>query len=164
MARGRKKIAAEVHKQRGTYNVHPERQNKAAPVADGMTPEMPEYFGEHEARKWGELCADLRQNGVLSRDTREILIAYCTAYAGWMKAREMIKTTGIVLVSKNKKGETTVMRNPISVELHKYRDEMNRLLPEFGLTPASRQRLVALKKEDEENPFSELLSRFSGLN
>ena len=88
MARGRKAIAAEVKQSTGAFRVHPERKNKSAPVADGETPEMPDYFGEHERQKWAELCKDLKQNGVLSSDTREILIAYCTAFfhkqsAGW---------------------------------------------------------------------------------
>ena len=164
MARGRKRIAAEVHKQRGTYNVHPERENKNAPTANGKQPDMPDYFGDHEKAKWKELCSDLDINGVLATDTREILIAYCTAYAGWMRARELIRSTGIVLISKTKKGETAVTRNPISVELHKYRDQMNRLLPELGLTPASRQKLVAAKPEQEESAFSALLERMQGRN
>ena len=160
MARGRKPLAAEVKQSTGAYRVHPERKNKSAPVADGERPDMPAYFGDHERTKWGELCKDLDKNGVLSSDTREILIAYCTAYAGWMKARDLIKTTGIVLIAKNKKGETTVMRNPISVELHKYREEMNRLLPELGLTPASRQKLTSLKLEDDkDDPFASIMER-----
>jgi P27 family predicted phage terminase small subunit len=161
MARGRKPIAAEVHKANGTYRIHPERQNKAAPVADGNDPEMPDDFEEHERRKWKELCNDLRKNGVLSSDNREILISYCTAYAGWMKARQLIKTTGIVLVEKGKDGKRTISRNPISVELHKYREEMNRLLPELGLTPASRQKLTSLKLDDDnaDDPFAGLMER-----
>jgi P27 family predicted phage terminase small subunit len=160
MARGRKAIAAEVKQSTGAFRVHPERRNKSAPVADGETPEMPDYFGEHERQKWAELCNDLKQNGVLSSDTREILIAYCTAFAGWMKSRELIKATGIVLMQKTKTGEKTIMRNPISVELHKYRDEMNKLLPELGLTPASRQKLTSLKLDDaKEDPFAKIMAR-----
>jgi phage terminase small subunit len=37
---------------------------------------------------------------------------------------------------------------------------MNRLLPEFGLTPASRQKLKSLKTdEDKDDSFSMLMER-----
>lgn len=159
--KGRKAISDELKQASGYYRVHPERKNRDAPKANGQEPEMPDYFGEHEASKWVELCCDLRTNGVLSSDNREILIAYCTAYSGWMRCRELIKTTGVVIVTKDKDGKAQVSRNPISVELHKYREEMNRLLPELGLTPASRQKLKSLKLDDAktDDPFGSLMER-----
>jgi P27 family predicted phage terminase small subunit len=77
-----------------------------------------------------------------------------------MKARQLVRTTGIVLVEKSKDGKRTISRNPISVELHKYREEMNRLLPELGLTPASRQKLTSLKLDEAiDDPFNSLMER-----
>lgn len=154
---GRPRIAQEIHERNGSYAINPNRQNKQAPKADGKEPEMPEYFGEDECRKWIELVEDLRRNGILSRDTREILIAYCTAYGGWMKARRAVEQSGLVLASRDEDGNPSFKRNPFCVELHKYRDEMNGLLTEFGLTPASRQRCVSFA-EQESDPFHEWLA------
>lgn len=139
--------------------MHPERLNKSAPSADGLQPQMPDDFSDDEKRKWAELVAVLDGNGVLSSDTAEILTAYCTAYGGWMEARRKVRQTGIVLVTKGDDGKPDIRRNPFSVELHKYREEMNRLLPELGLTPASRQKLVMNKLEEEDDPFKFILNR-----
>lgn len=164
MARGRKKVAAEILESKGAYRKNPQRENKLAPKADGKEPVMPDYFNDDEKEKWREIVADLRANGILSQDCREVMIAYCTAYGGWINARRAVLKTGIVLVRKNDEGQTEVKRNPFSVELHKYRDEMNRLLPEFGLTPSSRSRLIPPKDDKQESAFSALLDRMSGTN
>ena len=161
---GRRPLSPEVKKRNGTYAKDPKRENKSAPKADGLTPEPPEDFNEDEHRKWKELVTDLNNMGVMSSETREMLIAYCTAYGGWMEARRKVRQTGIMLVTKDENGKAVVKRNPFSAELHKYRDEMNRLLPEFGLTPASRGRLVSINEHNQDNPFAGILERMSGNN
>lgn len=158
MIKGRPRIAPEIHKINGSYEINPNRENKKAPSADGREPVMPDYFGEDECQKWLELCGDLKRMGVLSTDTREIMIAYCCAYGGWMECRRQLKKFGMVLPIKDENGKAIdIKRNPYSVELHKYRDEMNRLLPEFGLTPSSRSRLVSFSNT-EEDPFEQWLA------
>jgi P27 family predicted phage terminase small subunit len=160
MPKGRKRIAPEIHEANGSFRVHPERRNKDAPKSDGKRPVMPVDFDNHEAKKWEELCSILEGNRVMSSDLIEILVAYCTAYGGWMRAREAVRKTGIVLVQKMADGTTDVKRNPFSVELHKYRDEMNKLLPELGLTPASRSKVSAIDADDnKDDPFASIMER-----
>jgi P27 family predicted phage terminase small subunit len=144
----------------GSYDKNPGRENKAAVKANGQEPIMPDYFTLDEQQKWGELLQDMTNNGILSSDLREIMIAYCSAFGGWMKARRMVEKLGVVLVTKTDEG-TEIKRNPFSVELHKYREEMNRLLPELGLTPSARARMVATLPP-EEDEFAEWLKRAPG--
>jgi P27 family predicted phage terminase small subunit len=160
MVRGRKPLAAEVKKATGAYAKNPQRENKAAPVADGQPPEMPKWFGRLEKSKWKELVGDLTKNGVISTDTREILIAYCTAYAHWMEARAKVAETGLAIIGVDKEGNTQITRNTYVTEMSKFRDQMNKLLPELGLTPASRQKLSSLKLEDDkDDPFASIMER-----
>jgi P27 family predicted phage terminase small subunit len=160
MARGRKPLAAEVKHATGAFRKNPKRQNKAAPKADGLSPEMPDWFGEVETQKWNELSADLKTNGVLSSDTREILIAYCTAYAKWMNARQKVEETGLAIEGVDKEGNLTITKNSYVGEMHKFREQLNKLLPELGLTPASRQKLTSLKLDDKkEDPFAKIMAR-----
>ncbi len=160
MPKGRKRIAPEIHEANGSFRVHPERRNKSAPKSDGQRPTMPADFDNHETKKWEELCAILEGNRLMSTDLIEILVAYCTAYGGWMRAREAVRKTGIVLVQKTKDGGTDIKRNPFSVELHKYREEMNKLLPELGLTPASRSKVSANDPDDDkDDPFASIMER-----
>jgi P27 family predicted phage terminase small subunit len=160
MGKGRKPIAAEIKQATGAYNKNPQRENKSAPTADGCEPETPDYFGELETQKWNELVGDLQRNGVLSSDTREILIAYCTAYAHWREARAKVVTTGLALEGFDKSGNVQITRNTYVTEMSKFRDQMNRLLPELGLTPASRQKLTSLKVDDDkDDPFASIMER-----
>jgi P27 family predicted phage terminase small subunit len=160
MARGRKPIADEIKRATGAYKKDPQRENKSAPVADGKSPSIPSWFGKYEKAKWKELVADLTRNGVISTDTREILIAYCTAYAHWMEARAKVAETGLALEGIDKGGNVQITRNTYVTEMSKFRDQMNKLLPELGLTPASRQKLSSLKLEDDkDDPFASIMER-----
>jgi len=159
MTKGRKRLAPEIHEANGTYRIHPERRNKQAPTVDNERPVMPDDFDEHEQKKWEQLCKILEKNRVMSTDLIEIITAYCTAYGGWMRARDAVRKTGIVLVQKTSEG-TEIKRNPFSVELHKYRDQMNKLLPELGLTPASRGKVSSTELDDkEDDPFKKIMDR-----
>ena len=160
MARGRKPLAAEIKHATGAFRKNPKRQNKAAPKADGLSPEMPDWFGEVETQKWNELSADLKANGVLSSDTREVLVAYCTTYAKWIEAREKVADTGLAIEGFDKDGNRTITRNAYVSEMNKFREQLNKLLPELGLTPASRQKLTSLKLDDKkEDPFAKIMAR-----
>jgi len=160
MGKGRKPIAAEIKRATGAYSKNPQRENKSAPTADGNDPDMPDWFEGLEREKWAELVSDLRRNGVISSDTREILIAYCTAYRYWREARIKVATTGLAIEGFDKQGNVQITRNTYVTEMSKFRDQMNRLLPELGLTPASRQKLTAITADDEkENPFASIMAR-----
>jgi P27 family predicted phage terminase small subunit len=103
---------------------------------------------------------DLKANGVLSSDTREVLVAYCTTYAKWMEAREKVAETGLAIEGFDKDGNRTITRNAYVSEMNKFREQLNKLLPELGLTPASRQKLTSLKLDDKkEDPFAKIMAR-----
>ena len=160
MGKGRKPIAAEIKRATGAYNKNPQRENKSAPIADGSDPDMPDWFDELEIEKWNELVSDLRRNGVISSDTREILIAYCTAYKHWREARHKVATTGLAIEGFDKEGNVQISRNTYVTEMSKFRDQMNRLLPELGLTPASRQKLTSITPDDaKDDPFASIMAR-----
>jgi len=97
---------------------------------------------------------------VISTDTREILVAYCTAYGHWMEARTKVAETGLAIESYDKDGNRIITRNGYVTEMHKFREQMNKLLPELGLTPASRQKLTSLKLDDgKDDPFAKIMAR-----
>jgi P27 family predicted phage terminase small subunit len=160
MARGRKPLAAEVKHATGAFRKNPKRQNKQAPKADGQYPDIPDWFGDVETQKWNELITDLGNYGVLSSDTREVLVAYCTTYAKWIEAREKVADTGLAIEGFDKDGNRTITRNAYVSEMNKFREQLNKLLPELGLTPASRQKLTSLKLDDKkEDPFAKIMAR-----
>jgi P27 family predicted phage terminase small subunit len=157
---GRKPIAQEVKEAQGAFLKNPQRKAKSSPSADGKAPRMPPGFCRVAKAKWKELCADLERNGVLSTDTREMLIAYCVTFAKWMEARKKVEQTGLAVESFDKNGQLVISRNAYVAEMHKFREQLNKLLPEFGLTPASRQKLTSMKLDDgKEDPFAKIMER-----
>ncbi len=158
-------MATEVAEASGTLSVNKKRRSdELAPRSDGCTPEMPEYLDDHGQQKWGELVNDLSNMKVISSECRELMIAYCEAYSGWRRCLNLVRQVGVVIMTRDGDGKTIMIRNPVSAELHRYRNQMNKLLPEFGLTPSSRTRLVAFKGTEQNDPFVQLLSRLSGIN
>ena len=157
---GRKAIAQEVKESQGAFRKNPQRRAKTAPVADGASPTVPKGLCRVAKAKWKELIGDLKRNGVLSTDTREMLVSYCTIYAKWIEARKKVEETGLAIESVDKMGQLVISRNPYVAEMHKFRDQLNKLLPEFGLTPASRQKLKSMNlDEKKEDPFAKIMER-----
>ena len=156
---GRKPRAPEVAEAAGAYTKHPGRRNPDAPRADGERPKPPKWLDKEALEKWHALLDLLEKNGLVSSDTLDILVAYCSSYSSWRKTQKMIDKQGMSYVDA-KTGN--LKRNPLLADLHKYRDQCNRLLPELGMTPSSRGRLVSKKRDEEDDPFKELLSRLGG--
>lgn len=157
---GRKALAQEVKEASGAYRKNPQRKAVTAPVADGESPDVPKSLCDVARAKWIELIGDLKRNGVLSSDTREMLVSYCTTFAKWMKACQKVDETGLAIHSVDKIGNKVITRNPYVSEMHKFREQLNKLLPEFGLTPASRQKLKSMNLDDKkEDPFAKIMER-----
>ena len=160
MTRGRRPIASELKDLTGAFRRNPQRKNAASPKADGLSPAMPKWFNRIEKAKWNELIGDLKRNGVLSTDTRELLVSYCTTFAKWMEAKTKVKETGLAIESVDKHGNRVIAKNPYVAEMHKFREQLNRLLPEFGLTPSSRQKLKSMNLDDpKDDAFAAIMER-----
>jgi len=121
---------------------------------------MPEYFDHHAKEKWNELLGDFQTLGILSSDCREIFAAYCIAYSQWRRCLDLVRQTGPALVERD--GQRVMIRkNHLSVELHKYAQQMDRLRPEMGLTPSARGRLRSISPTRQEDHFEALLGRIA---
>lgn len=159
---GRKPLAQEVKEATGAFRKNPKRRAADAPTADGMSPKPPKGLCRIAKSKWNELIADLKRNGVLSTDTRELLVSYCTTFAKWMAAKAKVEETGLAIESIDKNGNLVISRNPYVAEMHKFREQLNKMLPEFGLTPASRQKLKSMNlDEKKEDPFAKIMERMA---
>ena len=157
---GRKPLAAEIKVATGAYRKNPQLRNKQAPKANGQRPVMPEWFDEHETEKWNELVDDLTKNGVISSDNREILIAYCTAYSKWREAMAKVNEEGLVDTIIDQAGNTKTTVSGWAKTMNAHREHMNKLLPEMGLTPASRQKVSKVLVDDKpEDPFAKIMAR-----
>jgi P27 family predicted phage terminase small subunit len=80
---------------------------------------------------------------VLSSFDRGPLAAYCTAYALWIDALEMVQKHGAMIKSPN----GFPIQSPYLSHLNKQAEIMTRIASEFGFTPASRSRIFFIHAE-----------------
>lgn len=111
-----------------------EREPKPAP---GLPP-CPEHLQGIAHDKWEEIGRKLVRYKVMTEADAMALEILCETYANYRSATERVKQTGHAIVQKDDKGEVKLMRNPFTVEAHKYKAELMTMLREFGLTPTSR--------------------------
>ena len=159
---GQRPQAIEIAEASGAIARNPSRyaDSDLIPRADGLAPTMPEYFDHHAKEKWNELLGDFQTLGILSSDCREIFAAYCIAYSQWRRCLDLVRQTGPALVERD--GQRVMIRkNHLSVELHKYAQQMDRLRPEMGLTPSARGRLRSISPTRQEDHFEALLGRIA---
>lgn len=120
-------------------------------------PPMPDDLDEHAQIAWQQVATLLDEMGVLTVAEGPVLEMYARAASGYRQALDSVNRSGIVLIQPGKDG-TEVKRNPFSVELHKYREVMIKLLVEMGLTPVARARLGLANQQSKTSIFREFLA------
>lgn len=113
--------------------------NEAEPQPPTNMPLAPAHLGEEAKAEWDRLAGVLNEMGVLTEVDRAVLAAYCQAYGRWVEAETKLKETPTLLKTPG----GYVQQSPWLSISNKQVEIMAKLMPELGLTPASRSRLVA---------------------
>jgi P27 family predicted phage terminase small subunit len=146
----------------GQAAVHPERVNKLEPTPPPGAPDKPTHLDQIGSEAWDHVVALFAEMGMLNKADGVLIEIYASCYSSYRSALAMVAKTGQVLLVREEDGKRVeVKRNPYSVELHKYRDALCRMLAEMGMTPSGRSRVAANPKE-ETDPFSEWLKAKRG--
>jgi P27 family predicted phage terminase small subunit len=135
----------------GDFDKDPQRQNHNEPVTDSLSPDCPEYLLGDAREEWLRLSVELGGIKVLSTVDRSALEQYCQTYGYWRDCCRDIAKGGLFIKTPimdrggNQVGTQTV-ENPAANAARKYGDQIQRLLAQFGLTPAARTRLTVEKE------------------
>jgi P27 family predicted phage terminase small subunit len=123
-------------------------QHKLPPETKKTKPtrilECPPELGPIARQEWDRIVGELTQLGVLSSFDRGPLAAYCTAYALWIDALEMVQKHGAMIKSPN----GFPIQSPYLSHLNKQAEIMTRIASEFGFTPASRSRIFSFTQKN----------------
>lgn len=162
---GRKPQATEVKKQKGSFLTQPGRENKREPKPPKGWPEKTEMvlLDKRASAKWDEVCKLLASMNVLSKADRDLLELFCMNYSQYIALLKKVMECGMVNQSVNTRGETVTKRSAYQAELGRIQDRQHKLLIEFGLTPSSRTKIVAISDMKSESPFDKWMER-GGLN
>jgi P27 family predicted phage terminase small subunit len=127
-----------------------ERAYHEQPQPRRVLPRCPEHLQGEAAKCWHRLARELFDAGLLTTIDKDALASYCTAYARWRKAEEMLAQSGEIIVTKkildsdgNVIGGGNVIQNPWLAVANRALEQMSKLAAEFGMTPSSRSRVKA---------------------
>ena len=150
----RRPTPSAVKKNNGSFDHNPSRENKREPEPPKGTPDPPEGVCDKALRDWHWAVDMLSKRKVLTQADELILENMARAVDEREAADAIWKAQGMVVWNNNGTGA----RNPAIICAEKARDQILRNLIELGLTPASRQKLVALEEEEGQmDAFAEIL-------
>lgn len=163
---GHNKKDAEVKKRQG--NAGHRNLNKRAPKGAPGTPEMPLGLSAVAEQEWNSIVPILHRMGVqLCEGDGKSLAAYCSCYAQWMLAEKEIALYGITInvvhTDADDPDEILFSEFKVNPAVRVRSDalrQMKSFLIEFGLTPASRNKLETKPagSDKPDDPLEDFLS------
>lgn len=148
---GRKPLPTAIKVLKGNPGGRALSKNEPQPIACMMEP--PHWVSIEAREFWDKIQPMLYRIGVLTEADELMLAILCQSYANLLKARQMIEKTGAIL----KTGNGTYQISPYKrLEREAYQDII-KVCQEFGMSPASRSRIVANPvAADPGDPFDDL--------
>lgn len=113
-------------------------------------PTCPGWLSPEAKREWRRICREVK---TLTKKSRGILAAYCSAYARWRKAEEELIKNGLTCPARH--GEKARPEVKIAADALA---QMKGFAIELGLTPKSRVTVVE-KPNEPQDPLEEILDK-----
>ena len=135
--RGRKPTPTAIKQLEG--NPGKRKLNENEPTPDKKAPPCPKWLEADAKKEWRRLAKKMELMGILTEVDMAAFAGYCQAYARWKNAEEFITQHGTIF--KTPSGYWQQLPQ-VSIA-QTYLKQMNRFAEQFGLTPASRSRIVA---------------------
>lgn len=147
---GRKPLPTKIKELRGTTRSC--REKAQEPEYPRGLLEAPSHLAGLALDHWHEIYPKLEKAGVMSSIDAVALAAYCVAYQRWRVATDEVDKFGPVIESPS----GYPIQSPYLAIANKAFEQMLKLMSEFGMTPSSRTRVSANKREPEKKGFSAL--------
>ena len=135
--RGRKPTPTAMKELEG--NPGKRKLNEREPKPDKKAPSCPKWLEPEGKREWRRLAKKMEALGILTEVDMAAFAGYCQAYARWKEAEEFITQHGTIVRTPSGYWQQVPQ---VSIA-QTYLKVMNRFAEQFGLTPASRSRIIA---------------------
>lgn len=132
------------------------KPNKSEPKPKAKRPSCPKHLTGEAKKEWNRMSKQLYELGLLTEVDRAALAAYCQAWGRWVEAEEEMRKPDFRMITTTDSNYPVV--SPWLNIATNAMKQMKGFLTEFGMTPASRSRVQAPTKE-EDDPFEEFLKR-----
>ena len=135
--RGRKPKPTALKELEGNPGKRQLNMNEPKPIA--KAPTCPKWLEDEAKKEWKRLAKKMEQLGVLTEVDMAAFAGYCQAYARWKAAEEFISKHGTIVKTPSGYWQQVPQ---VSIA-QQYLKDMQKLAEQFGLTPASRSRIIA---------------------
>lgn len=169
MTRGRPRMPKELKIIHGTFRKDRNPEEQPEPTKINEIPKPPKGLNRHAKRLWKDLSEELVDAGILTTVDLPALEICCVNYGLYKDAHEAVYSymdtnpkTG--RMKRFKRSLADYMRGKNSQTIPEYTamtkafENFKAYLIEFGLTPASRNRLQIPERPYEEDPMEKLNS------
>lgn len=148
--KGRRKKPQENKELEGTSRQ--DRQNTKRPEKNLGLPKAPDWLSKEAKETYNRMKAQLQVMRVVSKEDEHALALLCQEYADYLWCREILNKEGLTIYED--RGKYTVLKKRPELEIanSKYRHVFDKLT-EFGLTPASREKVKSVDNDDHEDPL-----------
>ena len=129
--------------------------NTYEPKPNQKVPTCPKWLDDEAKKEWKRLAKQMEQLGILTEVDMAAFAGYCQSYARWKEAEEFISKHGAIVKTPSGYWQQVPQ---VSIA-QQYMKQMTKFCEQFGLTPASRSRIVTDKSDDSaEDAMEQLLS------
>ena len=149
---GRKPKPTAIKKLEGNPGKRPLNEHEPVPPKGEI--KCPSWLEPEAKKEWKRLAPSLEAMGVLTTADITAFAGYCQAYARWKEAEEFISQHGSIFQTPSgyvqQVPQVSIAQQNLKI--------MQSFCAEFGLTPATRSRIVAAGEGgNEEDPMAKLL-------
>lgn len=154
MAKGRKALPANMHLLHGTHRQDRHGGGLAVKI---VCPDPPDGLPEVAAAEWSRMAPILSGYKLLSDLDLVAFEQYCRVYARWLQAEKLLEDSG-ELVFETSTGYQT--QSAYLNIINQCLKQMSSIMAEFGMTPATRERLKAIANQPKQGDlFGDFLNR-----
>lgn len=152
--KGRKALPGNMHVLRGT---HRDDRHSGSTAVLIVNPDPPEGLPKIADEEWRRIAPILSKYKLLSDLDLTALEAYCRVYARWLEAENALSLKdSLVFRTKTGYESQSAYLNIINMCLK----QMQSFMAEFGMTPATRERLKSLANQPQQlGLFDDFVSR-----
>lgn len=120
---------------------------------------MPKHLAPEGKKLWKRLVPELDQTGVLTLEDGPALELLCERWASYRTAVEFIQANGTTYPIHDRNGKVRELKQfPQVKERDQLAAQVARLMQEFGITPSSRTRVAADRREKDAGGFDHFVS------
>lgn len=136
-SRGRKPTPTAIKKLEGNPGKRP--LNDKEPKPERKAPPCPKWLDKEAKKEWKRLASKMEMMGVLTEVDMAAFAGYCQSYARWRENEEFISKNGSLVRTPSGYWQQV----PQVSMAQQYLKQMGRFAEQFGLTPASRSRIIS---------------------